>query len=162
MRAIELAGGDGANWSERLKQAGTWASGRERYRTLKIGLDMDRALHRERIDRRVDGFFAAGVVEEVEGLLRQGVPRQANAFKAIGYREVLRAIQRGADPESVRDEVRNNTRGYAKRQRTWFRAEPGVVWLDAAQETSAIGRRVVELWRKLASADGRSNCVSRG
>ena len=155
VRAIELARGDGANWSERLKRAGTWASGQERYRTLKIGLDMDRDLHRERIETRVDGFFAAGVVAEVERLLRQGVPRQANAFKAIGYREVLGAVQRGADPESVREEVRNHTRGYAKRQRTWFRAEPGVVWLDAAQEPSAIGRRVVELWRE------RSNCVSR-
>jgi len=76
------------------------------------------------------------------------VPPQANAFKAIGYREVLRAVQRGADPESVRDEVRKHTRRYAKRQRTWFRAEPGVVWLDAAQPTRAIGLRVVELWRE--------------
>ena len=160
VRAIELARGDGANWSERLRQAGTWASGRERYRTLKIGLDMDRDLHRERIDTRVDGFFAAGVVEELEGLLRQGVPAQANAFKAIGYREVLRAVQRGADPESARDEVRKHTRRYAKRQRTWFRAEPGVVWLDAAEQTRAIGRRVVELWRELAEADGRSNRAS--
>ncbi len=149
VRAIELARGDGANWSERLKQAGTWASGRERYRTLKIGLDMDRDLHRERIDTRVDGFFAAGVVAEVARLLRQGVPRQANAFKAIGYREVLRAVQLGVDPESARDEVRKHTRRYAKRQRTWFRAEPGVVWLDAAEETRAIGRRVVERWREL-------------
>ncbi len=148
VRAIELARGDGANWSERLRQAGTWASGRERFQTLKIGLDMDRDLHRQRIDSRVDGFFAAGVVDEVKGLLRQGVPPQANAFKAIGYREVLRAVQRGADPESVRDEVRKHTRRYAKRQRTWFRAEPGVVWLDAAQPTRAIGLRVVELWRE--------------
>ena len=162
VRAIELARGDGANWSERLKQAGTWTSGQERYRTLKIGLDMARELHHERIDRRVDGFFAAGVVAEVERLLRQEVPREANAFKAIGYREVLRALERGRDPESVREEVRKNTRGYAKRQRTWFRAEPGVVWLDAAEPPSAIGRRVVELWRDLECADGRSNCVSPG
>ncbi len=151
VRAIELARGDGGNWSERLRQAGTWASGRERYRTLKIGLSMDRDRHRERIDRRVEDFFAAGVVAEVEELLRQGVPRQANAFKAIGYREVLRAVERGVDPETVRDEVRKNTRRYAKRQRTWFRAEPGVVWLDAAEETSTIGRRVVELWRELGT-----------
>ncbi len=161
VRAIELACGDGANWSERLQQAGTWSSGQERYRTLKIGLDMARELHHERIDTRVDGFFAAGLVAEVEELLRRGVPREANAFKAIGYREVLRALQVGTDPESVRDEVRRNTRRYAKRQRTWFRAEPGTVWLDAADEPSAIGRRVVDLWRELECTDGRSNCVSR-
>ena len=127
---------------------------------MKIGLDMERERHRERIDRRVDGFFAAGVVQEIEGLLRDGVPAHSNAFMAIGYREVLRAVRDGVDPESVRDEVRKKTRRYAKRQRTWFRAEPGVVWLDAEQEPSAVGRRVVELWRERIRQDAGGNPVS--
>jgi tRNA dimethylallyltransferase len=60
---------------------------------------------------------------------------------------VLGAITRGEDPDAVRDEVRRNTRRYAKRQRTWFRAEPGVVWLDAAPEAAWLARQIVAHWR---------------
>jgi tRNA dimethylallyltransferase len=150
VRAIELASAGGASWSDRLRERGTWSSGAERYRSLKIGLDLDREQHGERLDVRVDRFFDAGLVEEVHGLLQQGVPRETNAFKAIGYREVLHALDHGKEPEKVRDEVRRNTRRYARRQRTWFRAEPGVVWLDAALEAPILAERIVELWRKRA------------
>jgi tRNA dimethylallyltransferase len=154
VRAIELVGGGGASWSDRLRDGGTWATGVERYRSLKIGLDMDREQHGARLDARVDGFFEAGLVGEVRTLLQRGIRQEANAFKAIGYREVLRAIDRGEDPEAVRDEVRRNTRRYAKRQRTWFRAEPGVVWLDAATEATALAERIAELWRGRVETDG--------
>jgi tRNA dimethylallyltransferase len=153
VRAIELARGGGASWSDRLRERGTWASGVERHRSLKIGLDLDREEHGERLDARVDRFFEAGLVEEVHGLLRRGIPREANAFKAIGYREVLSAIDRGEEPDGVRDEIRRNTRRYARRQRTWFRAEPGVVWLDAALEAPTLAERIVELWRGRAMTE---------
>jgi len=154
VRAIELARG-GASWSDRLRDGGTWGTGVGRYRSLKIGLDMDRERHGARLDARVDGFFEAGLVGEVRALLQGGIPKEANALKAIGYREVLRAIDRGEDPEAVRDEVRHNTRRYAKRQRTWFRAEPGVVWLDATTEAAALAERIVELWRRRVMTGGR-------
>lgn len=147
VRAIELARGGGASWSERLQERGTWSSGVERYRSLKIGLDLDRERHGERLDARVDRFFEAGLVEEVRGLLQRGLPRDANAFKAIGYREVLAAIDRDEAPDGARDEIRRNTRRYARRQRTWFRSEPGVVWFDAALEVPTVAERVVDLWR---------------
>jgi tRNA dimethylallyltransferase len=154
VRAIELAHEGGPSWSERLRDTGTWSSGAERYCSVKVGLDMDREQHAALLDARVDRFFEAGLVREVRELLREGVPKEANALKAIGYREVLRAIDRGEDPEGVRDEIRRNTRRYAKRQRTWFRSEPGVVWLDAALDARALAERVVRLWRKRAAADG--------
>jgi tRNA dimethylallyltransferase len=95
IRALELALAGGGTWSERLGREGTWSSARERYASLKVGLDMDRdALARE-LAARVDAFFDAGLVDEVRSLLARGVPESANAFKAIGYREVLASLRAG-------------------------------------------------------------------
>ena len=73
---------------------------------------------------------------------------QANALKAIGYREVLSAVLRGDDPVTVREEIVKATRRYCRRQRTWFRKEPGLAWLDAAPGPDVIADRVVELWQR--------------
>jgi tRNA dimethylallyltransferase len=147
VRAMELALTGEATWSERLRREGSWKSGRERYTALKIGLELDRDLLNRRLDDRVDSFFEAGLVREVERLLDGGVPRGANAFKAIGYREVLAGLERGLDLATVVDEVKRNTRRYAKRQRTWFRGEPNVVWLDVSTGLADLARSVVKMWR---------------
>ena len=88
---------------------------------------------------------------EVERLLASGVPATANAFRGIGYREVLRARVEGLDPETMREEIVAATRRYAKRQRTWFRGEPGLTWLDATQGVEAAATTIVGAWR-VASA----------
>jgi tRNA dimethylallyltransferase len=147
VRALELALSGEPTWSERLRREGSWESGEERYPAVKIGLEMDRDLLNRRLDARVEGFFEAGLVQEVERLLEEGVPRQANAFKAIGYREILAGLERGLDVPAVIEEVKKNTRRYAKRQRTWFRKEPNVVWLDVSVGIARLVRSVKELWR---------------
>lgn len=146
VRGLELALGGGTPWSARLREAGTWGRIAERYSSLKVGLDMDPEALGLRLDARVDQFFACGLVEEVRELLRRGVPREANAFKAIGYREVLAALDGAGDLARVRQEIQRNTRRYAKRQRTWFRKEPHVVWLSVTDDSS-LAARVVERWR---------------
>ncbi len=146
VRALEVALSGGPRLSDLLAGGGTWARGLERYAALKIGLELDRRALGERLEARVRGFFAAGLVSEVLDLLRGGVPESANALKAIGYREVLEALRTGLDPESVVEEVVASTRRYAKRQRTWFRKEAGVVWLDASEGPEALADRIVALW----------------
>ena len=146
VRAVELALAGGGTWSERLLREGTWSSGRERYPSLKVGLDMDRAALAERLAERVDRFFDAGLVAEIRSLLAAGVPESANALKAIGYREVVAALRAGEDAETARDTVKTSTRRYAKRQRTWFRGEPGIVWLDAADGPERLASRIGGLW----------------
>lgn len=150
LRALELAL-SGPSWSDRLAAQGNWARGRERYASLKIGLHVEPRRLAAALDLRVAGFFAAGLVEEVRELLRRGVPPTANAFKAIGYREVLRGLAAGAEPEQVLAETRRSTRRYAKRQRTWFRKEPGVVWLDVEREGEPLLDTVLRLWHEAAS-----------
>jgi tRNA dimethylallyltransferase len=148
VRALELALASGPTWSERLAASGTWARAGERYDTMKFGLDLPREVSNDRLARRVDSFFARGLVGEVDRLLAAGVPATANAFKAIGYREVLRARLEGRDPAAERDAVVQATRRYAKRQRTWFRAEPGVVWLDASRDTDALASDIAAAFRR--------------
>jgi len=146
LRAIELGYSPGENWSERLRDAGTWETGRERFSALKIGLAIDPEKAAHRLDARVDAFFDAGLVEEVRKPPDEGLSPSANAFKAIGYREVLSALLRGEDANAVRDEVKRKTRRYAKRQRTWFRREPGLQWLDGHAEPPWLVARIVDLW----------------
>jgi tRNA dimethylallyltransferase len=147
VRALELAL-SGETWSARLRREGTWAGCAERYDSLKIGLDMDREVLDRRLRDRVEAFFDAGLVDEVRALLEAGVPREANALKAIGYREVIRALESGADPRDEIEEVIRNTRRYAKRQRTWFRREPGLRWLDLSGGPGEAADRIVDLWRE--------------
>lgn len=152
VRALEIALAHAGTWSERLEREGTWALAGERYPATKVGLDLPRATLGARLDARVEAFFEAGLVDEVRGLLDSGVPPAANAFKAIGYREVLAAVVSGADPgaEHVRSSVRTATRRYAKRQRTWLRKEHGLVWIDASAGEEATALEVAALWRARA------------
>lgn len=146
LRAIELARSGEGTWSERLARDGTWASGVERYPALKYAVDMDRDRLAERLAARVDAFFAAGLVAEIRTMLDRGVPRTANALKAIGYREVLEALDRGRDPLDAREDIVRNTRRYSRRQRTWFRGEPGIEWLDAGLGADAVSDAIARGW----------------
>jgi tRNA dimethylallyltransferase len=159
-RAIEFTLLSGQSWSERLEAEGTWGRPwRERYESLKIGLELERPLHYERLDRRVEGFFRCGLVDEVRGLLRQGVPAGVNAMKGIGYREVAGAIGRGQPPESTIEQVKRSTRRLAKRQRTWFRREPNVIWLDVGAGLDRCEDRALDLWHRVS--DGAEDSASR-
>jgi tRNA dimethylallyltransferase len=154
IRALELAVGIGPNWSDRLAASGTWSVDVERYDAMKFGLDLDREVLAARLAQRVDGFFARGLVEEVDLLLGEGVPAGANAFKAIGYREVLAARLASRDPRTARDAIVQATRRYAKRQRTWFRRERGVSWLDASRDASEPAAAIVAAWSSAAAPEG--------
>ena len=157
VRALELALPRGETWSAKLKRAGTWGREDERYRALKFGLELDRELLARRIAARVDAFFPTDLEAEVERLLDAGVPKTANAFKGIGYREIVTARSEGRDPKEARDAIVVATRQYAKRQRTWFRKEAGLVWLDAGAGFETSRARIVDAWNTFS---GRGGAVS--
>lgn len=131
VRALEVRVGSGRALS--AWQAGGWRRP-DRLPLLRIGLRRDRAQLITRLDRRVEQFFAAGLIAETRWLLEVlQLAGDANALRAIGYREVARRLLAGGvhDENALRDEVRISTRQLAKRQMTWFRAEPDVAWFDA-------------------------------
>ena len=100
-----------------------WATD-TRHPTLLAGLVMDRDALRERIDRRVDAMVAAGAIEEVKRVDREGV--SSTARKALGFEELLRGDV---------DAMKAGTRRYVKRQLTWLRKLPGVEMIDVTGRT---------------------------
>jgi tRNA dimethylallyltransferase len=98
-----------------------------------LGLTIERELLYERIDLRVDAMVAAGLVSEVECLLDAGLRDAVTAAQAIGYKEFVPVIEDGADLAEAIEAVKLASRRYAKRQLTWFRADPRIVWLDVTE-----------------------------
>jgi tRNA dimethylallyltransferase len=100
---------------------------------LKLVLTMPRPRLRERIAERTRELFAAGWVDEVRRLLDVGVDPSAPAMNSLGYAEIVAALREGRDAADCVERVTTLTRQYAKRQETFFRAEPGAVFIDVTQ-----------------------------
>ena len=101
-----------------------------RYDAVWIGLQFrDRADMKALIDRRVDKMVEAGLLDEVRSLLQSGLPRDATALQAIGYKEFLGVLDGTATEEEAIAEVKLRSRQYAKRQLTWLRRNPDIRWI---------------------------------
>lgn len=101
-----------------------------RYDAVWIGLQFrDRADMKRLIDRRVDRMAEAGLLEEVRALLGRGLPRNATALQAIGYKEFLGVLEGTATEAEALAEVKLRSRQYAKRQLTWLRRNPAIHWV---------------------------------
>lgn len=100
-----------------------------RLAAFKLGLTLPREALYARIDRRVDRMVADGLLEEVRSLLAQGYGADLKAMQSIGYRHMTAYIRGEVDwPETLRL-LKRDTRRYAKRQFTWFKADPAIVWI---------------------------------
>ena len=121
-----------------------------RYNPLWIGLDFARRseLYR-RIDARVDAMLRQGLVEEIRGLLGEGIPPKATAMQAIGYKEFVDALDGRCTIEEAADQVRQSSRRYAKRQLTWFRRNGSIHWL--IREDDSTGGEILENARRIVS-----------
>ena len=110
------------------------------YALCLIGLTMDRQRLYERINLRVDLMLENGLVEEVEKLLDKGYNREMQALKAIGYKEIIAALEGEMSMEEAVTLLKKNTRHFAKRQLTWFRRDPNIHWfaVDSMDETALL------------------------
>lgn len=98
-------------------------------RTVQIGVDIDRDTLDRRIEERVEAMFASGFVDEVRHLLDQGLERGRTAPRAIGYKEVVALVRGELTEAEARERTVRATRRFARRQDSWFRKDPRVVWL---------------------------------
>lgn len=107
-----------------------------RYQAAWLGLDfLDRAELYARIDRRVEQMMEQGLLQEVAGLLQAGVPERSTAMQAIGYKELVAVLRAGGDICEAVARIQQESRRYAKRQRTWFRRNPDIHWIFRAAQT---------------------------
>jgi tRNA dimethylallyltransferase len=97
--------------------------------TVQIGVDIDRPTLDERIARRVEEMFAGGFVEEVEALLARGLAEGRTASRAIGYREVTGYLAGDRSLAEAIEQTTVATRRFARRQDSWFRKDPRIVWV---------------------------------
>jgi tRNA dimethylallyltransferase len=112
-------------------------------------LDLPRERLYGRIDRRVDAMLEAGLVDEVAGLLERGYAPGQPGMNATGYPEVVAYLRGEATLEAAADRIRARTRGYARRQLTWFRNKlpEGALWLDGTRPVDELVEEVEERWR---------------
>ena len=107
-----------------------------------LALAPPRAELYQRINERVEAHFAAGLVDEVRGLLSAGVPAASSALGAHGYRRVVEYLEGRRTHESAIEQTKLDVRHYSKRQMTWFRREPGVEWFEGFGGERAVQERV--------------------
>jgi tRNA dimethylallyltransferase len=109
--------------------------GSPRWGTVIVGLDCDTTVLDERLALRTDTMFDQGLLDEVRGLLREGLRDGVTASRALGYAQVLAALDAGGGPDRLRDARERTyvgTRRYVRRQRSWFRRDHRVHWVDAS------------------------------
>ncbi len=129
VRALEMLD-EGTSYAE---QHAGFAERASVYDARFIGLTMDRERLYERVDARVDAMMAAGLLGEVERLLAAGLRDALTAQQAIGYKELVPVVEQGMPAEDAVTQIKLATRRYAKRQLTWFRADPRIWWLDVTE-----------------------------
>lgn len=115
-----------------------------RYDCLKIGIHVERQELYRRVDRRVEEMMAAGLLSEVEELLRCGYHRDQKAMRSIGYKEVCAAIAGEYSLDQAVQLIKRDTRHYAKRQMTWFNKENGIKWVEYPGTFASICNHVIE------------------
>jgi tRNA dimethylallyltransferase len=128
MRAIEVYFQTGRRISEAQPETPPPPEFASRIRVIALNPPRDELY--ARINRRAEAMFASGLVEEVERLIASGVPPDAKAFKAHGYRRVVEYLEGKRTREDALDQMKLDTRHYAKRQLSWWRAWPDVKWIN--------------------------------
>jgi tRNA dimethylallyltransferase len=148
VRALEIEARTGVPTSQVRR---THAFGDRPYRTLHLALDMERAALDVRIDARCAEMIEAGLLQEVRALQDRGYGPDLPPMQAIGYRHLL-PVARGSDTlTNALPLMQRDTRRFARRQRTWLRAVPDVVWLDP-REPRVIFERVEGFRARTAGA----------
>lgn len=127
IRALEVHATTGLPISHFHRTAGTT---KVAYHVRLFGLTMSRPALYAGIERRVDGQIEAGLVEEVRGLLENGYSPELPAMKGLGYKQIAGYLNGEYDLQTAIDLIKRDTRRFAKRQFTWFRAEPGIHWVE--------------------------------
>lgn len=128
LRALEVALVSGRPLSSWIAEQ---PFGTQKIAAVRVGLTLPRGILYDQIAGRVAWMMEKGWLEEVAGLVRQGLSPDLPAFQAIGYRQLVRYLKGEGSLEQAVGETVKATRRFAKRQETWFRRESGITWFSA-------------------------------
>lgn len=122
-RALEVCIGSGQPYSSFKTQT----KKKRNFQSIKVGLNGDREKIYERINLRVDLMVESGLIEEAKNLFEH---KDLNALQTVGYRELFSHFEEQMSLETAIEEIKKNTRRFAKRQLTWFRKDEKILWFD--------------------------------
>jgi tRNA dimethylallyltransferase len=123
------------------------------FETIQVGLDWERRELYARINQRVDRMIADGLIDEVRALKKMGLDKRVNALNTIGYKEVFDYLAGMLNYDEMVFLIKQNTRRFAKRQLTWFKADERIHWIAMApdSEHAEIARDIEKIFRSRRS-----------
>jgi tRNA dimethylallyltransferase len=139
IRAVEVC------LASRQKMTDLWQQGHEKlkgFRILRLGLDPDRAALYDRINRRAQMMFDAGLIEETQRLLQKN-GEDAWPLSSLGYKQAMQFLRGQLTRQQAIQAAQQAHRNYAKRQMTWFRREPEVTWLRGFGDDAQIQNEAI-------------------
>lgn len=120
----------------------------QRYQALQIGIEVERTTLYERIEKRVEQMLNDGLVQEVAALLAAGYGRELKAMRAIGYKESAAFLTGEGTLAEAERLIKRDTRHYAKRQLTWFRADPDILWFEYPEKFATIEQLAIDFFHR--------------
>jgi tRNA dimethylallyltransferase len=130
MRALEVLRLTGKPiWQHHSNQVRT-----SRFQYRQIGLLWDRKILYENIEERVDSMIYAGLIDEVKFVLESGYAKNINSLNTVGYKEIIQYLENEISFDRAVELIKRNTRRYAKRQMTWFKADKRIEWFHISSK----------------------------
>jgi tRNA dimethylallyltransferase len=143
IRALEVYHLTGIPLSSHQKEHGFST---KRYNSLQVGISVDRTLLYKRIDDRVERMMACGLLNEVSELLIAGFNRDLKSMRSIGYKESVAYLRGELSKEECTRLIQQNSRRYAKRQCTWFKADQNTLWFEYPDNFVTILNNAIEFF----------------
>lgn len=140
-RVLEIYNATGRNKTELEKKSRKEVS----YNYLIFGINMERSILYDRINKRVDIMLEQGLIEEVKNLINK-YSNMPTAMQGLGYKEVKEFLDGNISKEEMIEKIKMETRRYAKRQITWFKRIENIIWLDGLNKTEENVNSIMEVY----------------
>jgi len=145
IRALEVFDSTGAPISFYREQH---RFGEKPYLTLKVGLEINRDRLYRRIEERVDQMLEKGFLQEVERLMEMGYEPALKPMQSLGYKQMVQFLLKEIGWDEAVRQMKRDTRHYAKRQLTWFKADSEIHWWDESIDREEIFLEIKSFWRR--------------
>jgi len=141
IRALEVCLSSGSPYSSFLNKPKI----QRHFECLSIGITADREIIYDRINLRVDQMMQQGLLNEVKSLVHD---KDKNALQTVGYKELFLYLEGHYDLDFAVEEIKKNSRRFAKRQLTWFKKNPGTLWIDYSEEPNTVIDKIEDRLKK--------------